>query len=330
MISKNIHITRYARQIVLLASGLFFALVLMGPSCEGKYPVFSHRNHVKKQNLQCNDCHTGSADGIQAGAPDPATCTACHEETEKYTAIADQLIKKWPRFRALPPDGKFSHKTHEDSGVKCEDCHRNVAKSNGITFSNMPTESTCLDCHKKRSGAAECSVCHQTINRDTPPQNHSQSWERFHGDSARDPVMGERCVRCHQRNYCDSCHNVQKPLDHTIAWKDFGHGTTAQIDRSRCATCHKSDFCVRCHSETPPMSHRGGWGPPLDRHCNECHLTGGVQNCTVCHGTRIMHRSAPTRPNTPPHQLATDCRSCHHGFLLKHADNGDNCKTCHK
>jgi hypothetical protein len=143
-------------------------------------------------------------------------------------------------------------------------------------------------------------------------------------------VRGERCFRCHERSSCNSCHNVQKPLDHTIAWKDFGHGAESQIDRSRCATCHRSDFCIKCHSETPPMNHRGGWGPPSDRHCNECHLTGGIQNCTVCHGARILHQSAPRKPDTNPHRLATDCRSCHQGFLLKHPDNGDNCRICHK
>jgi len=321
---------RIMKRLVLLTSVVFFALVLMGPSCRDKNPAFSHKNHIQKQKLECGDCHAGSEDGIQAGVPSTDTCSACHEDAKKYEGVAKEFTKQWPRIKALPPDGNFSHKTHENAGVKCEDCHNKVSNSKKITFANMPTESTCLECHRKRAGAAECSVCHKTINPKTAPPDHVQGWDRFHGEGALDPVRGERCFRCHERSVCASCHSVQKPQDHTQTWKEFGHGAASQIDRSRCATCHKSDFCIRCHSETPPRSHQGGWGPPIDRHCDECHLTGGVQECTVCHGTRILHRSAPERPDTTPHELKTDCRSCHHGFLLKHPDNGDNCRICHR
>jgi len=321
--------------LVLLASGIFLALVMLGSSCRKGLPTFSHKNHVQDQALQCDTCHTGSKDGAQAGVPSPDVCATCHEEAKdkKNLELAKSLAQKWPRFKTLSPDGIFSHKKHKDAGINCESCHYGIAKSKKVSQNFMPDEKTCLKCHKEKRVSTNCATCHQKISPTSAPPDHAQSWAKFHGEAARDPVRGGRCARCHTRNTCDTCHQTQRPADHTGAsWVEFGHGADSRLDRSRCATCHRSDFCMTCHKESEPRSHAGAWGPPSDRHCFDCHLPGGgmSQDCAVCHGARISHPDAPARPSGLPHSAATDCQSCHTGFLMRHPDNGDNCLNCHK
>jgi hypothetical protein len=328
MNSKDVNLLRRA---VGLGSGLILGLMLLGFSC-GQGLRFSHQQHVDKQGLDCKDCHAGSEDGIRAGAPDPQQCRSCHEEVsdQKYGAVAKQLGAKWPRIKALPADGKFSHRTHQDAGIGCENCHGDLKKNKKITAANLPTMETCVKCHQEQGVGTGCAVCHQTISKTSPPPDHAQDWKRLHGAAVQEPVRGSRCVSCHERSYCTTCHQVEKPQDHTNTWLNFGHGVTASMDRSRCSACHHSDFCIQCHQESVPASHQPGWGAPLDRHCLACHLTATVSNCSVCHSGHVAHINAPARPHTPPHTTPTDCRACHHGFLLPHPDNGDNCQSCHK
>lgn len=323
----NSKINNYVKQIALLACTLFLCAALMGPSCLGGGKVFSHNNHVKKQNLACEDCHAGSENGILAGAPSTDICATCHEEADKYKGIADEAARKWPRIEVLSADGIFSHKNHADKGVKCEDCHGNMAKSRVTGIEDMPAMEDCMACHAKKGVSTACQTCHKETKRETAPADHSKAWEKSHGQLARDPKSGGRCLLCHEQNKCASCHNSQKPQDHTLSWKEFGHGIESGMDRGRCATCHRSDFCVKCHRSTPPSSHRGDWG---ENHCGQCHISGGGgQNCSVCHGASMSHRQAPEMPDGQVHDHATDCRSCHNGFLMPHPDNGENCRICH-
>ena len=281
------------------------------------------------RELECELCHAGTDSGGQLGAPGPDICASCHEDAGEQTGLARELAKDWPRIKALPPDGKFSHNRHAEADVKCHSCHANISNSKKVTLVQMPDMDTSMKCHSDTGVSTDCATCHEAIDIDNAPPSHSQSWERFHGEDSRDPMRGEMCSRCHERSTCATCHQTEKPRNHNYGWRNFGHGTTAQIDRSRCATCHRTDYCVRCHKETPPVNHRAGWGPPSERHCMSCHLTGGgdLQNCAVCHGARNTHPAAPARPRNTRHITATDCRTCH--SALKHPDNGDNCKTCH-
>ena len=326
MNSKDVNLMRRAAG---LGSGLVLALMLLGFSC-GKGLQFSHQQHVDKQGLECKDCHAGSGDGLRAGAPDPKQCLNCHEEASQYEALAQKLAPQWPRLRALPADGKFSHQKHQDAGVECAKCHGDMKQSRKVTAANLPTEADCLKCHREMGVGAGCAVCHQTVSKTSPPPDHARSWNRLHGAASQEPVRGGRCSRCHERNHCTTCHQVAKPQDHTNTWSNFGHGVAAGVDRSRCSTCHRSDFCIQCHQQSVPVSHQAGWGAPLQRHCQQCHLLAPVSNCSVCHSGNFRHVMAPPRPNSPPHTTPTDCRACHHGFLLPHPDNGDNCRSCHK
>lgn len=318
------------RRAILIGGVLLMGLALAGFSCE-KGLRFSHQQHVDKQGLECKECHAGSEDGLRAGAPDPKYCLNCHEEADqKYGWAARQLAASWPRLQALPADGKFSHKKHQDAGMTCDKCHGDMKSNRKVTAANLPTMETCVKCHREQGVGTACAVCHQTLSEKSPPPDHARDWKRYHGAASQEPGRGSRCFMCHERSYCSTCHAIEKPQDHSHTWVNFGHGVAAGMDRSRCATCHQSDFCIQCHTESQPISHQPGWGSPLDRHCLNCHLTVTVSNCSVCHGGRVAHLNAPARPNTPPHTTPTDCRGCHHGALLPHPDNGDNCQICHK
>lgn len=314
----------------LIISGVFLAFVILASSCLEGLPTFSHQQHVKDQGMSCDDCHQPSADGTLAGAPDPEVCAACHEQVAKNMELAKELAKQWPRHKSLSPDGIFSHQTHKEGGITCDKCHGDMAKNKKVTFNILPRMADCMNCHSEVGVSTECSTCHREISRTSPPMDHRQGWRTAHGEAAMEPERGDQCFLCHDHGKCDSCHKVEEPRDHNASWREFGHGTMAQFDRNRCATCHKSDSCIRCHQEAVPRSHRAGWGPPSDRHCLGCHLTGGEESCYVCHGAGNKHLSAPHMPAGPVHSTATDCRSCHTGFLLEHPDNGEECTICHK
>lgn len=302
---------------------------LMAPSCPGSNRNFSHKNHVTDQGLECKDCHEGGGDGAKAGAPNLEVCATCHEDADKYTASAKKAIEDWPSLKALPADGKFSHANHAKADVACKACHGAVEKSNRISTSNMPTERICLDCHETKGSPTDCATCHSQLKKDTAPPDHKDAWEIMHGKASEDMVRGGRCYRCHPRSDCLSCHENKKPSNHTVSWRNMGHGLQSQIDRNNCQTCHRTDFCIACHKQSTPRSHVGNWG---DRHCFGCHVTSGgdIQSCNVCHTSGVLHTTAPRKPEGVPHDAATDCRSCHNGPFLRHPDNGDNCRYCHK
>ena len=119
------------------------------------------------------------------------------------------------------------------------------------------------------------------------PDTHRGNWVENHGLDAETNLLdtgpdGRTCLVCHEKNDCISCHATRTPRDHTNYWRNQGHGMAAGANRERCFICHRQDYCVRCHNETAPRSHTANW---IDRHCQWCHLEGGVPggSCGVCH-----------------------------------------------
>lgn len=194
--------------------------------------------------------------------------------------------------------------------------------------------------HKDFDKSTKCVDCHDDRRSSTkPPKSHNSHdivWKREHGKYAQ-IKYGFRnenvCRLCHKDSFCESCHQIEQPQNHTVFWKNKAHGLAVGLDRSKCTTCHISDdFCIRCHSETKPLDHTGLWGSTRDLHCLSCHfpLTASIPDrCGVCHQETPSHLSAPAAPNTIPfHVAGADCRSCH-AANLSHADNGGSCLNCH-
>ncbi|MBI4238392.1 MAG: hypothetical protein HY696_08250 [Deltaproteobacteria bacterium] len=179
-----------------------------------------------------------------------------------------------------------------------------------------------------------CSECHDDgRSRATRPQGHDSAWEKDHGNWIRQSGLktDSTCLVCHNESHCSTCHQQEAPRDHTEWWRVKGHAVTSVLDRTRCFSCHRgADFCQRCHANTAPITHTAAWGSSSNQHCLNCHWplsSAGAQNCAVCHASAPSHATAPTRPLNALHGANANCRQCH--TPLRHADNGQQCTTCH-
>jgi hypothetical protein len=140
---------------------------------------------------------------------------------------------------------------------------------------------------------------------------------------------------CHlDPNYCQRCHAIEPPRNHTHLFRTKTHGILASIDRSKCQTCHETDFCVRCHEDTPPRSHGPLWASGPSLHCLHCHFPISFEgSCRTCHFEEPRHETAPDQPDW--HVPGMNCRLCHtpagNGAPpLRHVDNGTQREACHK
>lgn len=178
-----------------------------------------------------------------------------------------------------------------------------------------------------------CGDCHDDGRTpETKPKWHDLGWGRTHGQWVTRYGLKSKdtCLLCHNESKCTSCHQIEKPRDHTEFWRLKGHALMVGLDRSRCYSCHRTDFCQRCHANTPPMDHSAAWGTPGNRHCLGCHFplaSVGAQRCASCHAGTPSHANTPHQPSNALHGPGANCRSCH--TPLRHPDNGMNCAFCH-
>lgn len=188
--------------------------------------------------------------------------------------------------------------------------------------------------HPAVDKGVECKDCHDDgRTKETKPAGHDLAWERNHGSWIQ--RYGFRadgnCTVCHTDAQCASCHQQEKPRDHTNFWIEKGHGIAVGLDRSRCFACHRGpDMCERCHAQTTPQDHTAAWGLTANQHCLNCHTplnSAGARKCAICHTSLPSHDAAPTRPTNALHISTANCRGCH--TPLRHPDNGAQCTECH-
>ena len=302
--------------------------------------TFSHAKHVE-EDMDCTDCHEVEE---QASLPDHELCSLCHEIDEDVKdpeacgmCHSDPEWSVAAAVKTLSIEQKFSHAVHVDAEITCAQCHPDP---DARRLPKGPVKPFCVDCHKAaRAELAECSVCHNEINRDLRPTRRGkariahdaqQIWAHTHGQEWR--VDPEFCSHCHEdETFCVDCHRTEAPRDHTISWRRKTHGMRASWDRTKCTVCHEEDMCMKCHQNTEPSSHRGSWGGRLNRHCMNCHVPMEGSNCAVCHES-VEHRSA--KPSV--HRLGVypnPCAMCHPGgnpFRAPHVMNSTlSCKVCH-
>ncbi len=302
--------------------------------------LFSHKVHVKDQELECKSCHGKAEKEDLAGMPASLKkCMLCHEgEDEKKPEnrkLAALLGEKpvWSSFTKMDPDIKFSHKEHVgEAKLDCAECHAGMEENTSVSSDLHMDMETCMSCHAKKSASNDCLTCHKEMRQDEPPPSHRLNWKQNHGHVARARDASKQfndCALCHTESSCNTCHQEESPATHTNFWRLRGHATAAQTDRSQCAVCHQEDSCVRCHNETAPQSHRSGWAEPRNQHCLSCHESQATENCAFCHQDGApSHSEAEDKPDW--HNPGMNCRQCH-GLSqpLPHPDNGGDCNACH-
>jgi hypothetical protein len=331
-----------------LALALFLGLGLALAGCfvssddAPKTTRFQHWSHIQR-GLDCTDCHADAAKGARVAMPSADSCRDCHNGKEQIpadvaAAISEYIFRPAESQHARPShyaDVLFSHTAHVTSAqVSCATCHGNLSGLQPNPVEPL-TMNACTTCHGARSVPTDCKTCHEVWSRDYKPPTHLALWDVRHGPASRMAMKevtlasSESCNLCHARTSCDQCHAIQKPRNHTEAWRTRTHGLAAAMDRTSCQACHPGDSCERCHlNAPPPTSHRANYGSPRDMHCLTCHDQLSQSACNVCHKGTPDHALAPPKP--PNHTPGLNCRQCHgHGQPLLHVDNGMDCNSCH-
>ena len=181
---------------------------------------------------------------------------------------------------------KIPHSVHAKADVKCIACHEGVydEKALGTALEALPSEDTCLQCHKEQKEKNNCGFCHtdvqhaakHTLAEGTVIMSHEKHIERVKEDcttchkdlpepfvaATTVPRMSD-CLSCHDHakqyteTQCTGCH----PTLNKLALKplsDFSHqgnylarhGADARSSAENCAQCHDQTYCADCHAKT--------------------------------------------------------------------------------
>lgn len=165
------------RLLVLTFAAAAFAQRPAPPPVDEKLPLpppqqplpFSHKTHVSKASLKCQDCHKIEGEGFQAGIPKESFCMGCHVAVRKESPEIQKLAalfkeKKpapWVRIYKVPDMVWFSHQVHaKEKGFPCDNCHGPVHERDTL-FKEKPTNMTsCMACHAVHKASNGCDFCH--------------------------------------------------------------------------------------------------------------------------------------------------------------------------
>ncbi|MEZ4402295.1 MAG: cytochrome c3 family protein [Kofleriaceae bacterium] len=276
-------------------------------------------------NLACSDCHEVDPAGQPAVAGHRA-CIRCHAD-EVALADAPAMTRcagchqggasvRTPR-QLIVGDVRFDHGRHRDDArgtpITCAVCH--PARGVPVDAAQLPAPAlaACVACHDDGARVPVtkrmrvCETCHTSISLTfgaLAPRSHLPATERpadhtlaFRRDHAAEAADGRRCSGCHTfmsgtaHDTCDECHQVMKPTDHNLLWRELDHGAIATADRDRCAACHVVDYCTACHQQRPrshgPLrtfasAEHGDLARQNPAACATCHDV--VSDCLPCHG----------------------------------------------
>jgi len=129
---------------------------------------FSHRNHAGTLGLTCETCHIVSRSGENLSIPQAVVCMRCHQTTAADKPVIQKLSNyaksnatiPWIRIYQLPSFVTFSHKTHNDHGNTCLECHGPVATREQIFKEASLSMKWCVDCHTAKKASTDCNTCH--------------------------------------------------------------------------------------------------------------------------------------------------------------------------
>jgi len=123
---------------------------------------FSHKIHVKQNEIKCVFCHNSPEFSKVSGIPSADVCMICHKKVSKGTnsgkfeinkikrALKEKKPIKWVKVHSLPDYVFFSHAQHVSVAKKdCRTCHGDVENMD-VTIQEAPlTMGWCVNCHKK-------------------------------------------------------------------------------------------------------------------------------------------------------------------------------------
>jgi Cytochrome c3 len=278
---------------------------------------FSHQLHADMGKMEekvghhvaCRDCHKSVEADRDMAHPRHAECEGCHQRFSPRMSMCagchvDQEERRTRRL--IVGDLRFKHSVHETdatgAAIPCASCHTNVRQAARTGGVDPPPIGACVACHGDRARTPgrvrmnQCEACHAQpetgfarlvaprshLGRAGRPDDHTLAFRRDHwAEAQRDPA---RCAGCHAgtsggASTCDDCHQVFRPSDHTITWRELDHGSEASISSSRCATCHGGEYCSACHSARPRSHAMADFG----RSGHAMAARANLQSCFTCH-----------------------------------------------
>jgi hypothetical protein len=151
---------------------LLISLVFLPDKNPPVQPIpFSHKTHVAL-SLKCSDCHTSPDPGEVMTIPAASKCMTCHRTIKADSPPIKELRNyaeqkraiPWVRVAEIPSWAFFSHKTHLDSGTKCDACHGPVAERDRLSQEVDFSMRGCMDCHRAHKATLDCAACHELKN----------------------------------------------------------------------------------------------------------------------------------------------------------------------
>jgi Cytochrome c7 and related cytochrome c/Class III cytochrome C family len=143
-----------------------------GPTKPVRQPIaFNHHKHVEEASLTCSTCHQFFETEAFSGLPAADVCAMCHLEPQGKSAEERELVRllkagaplDWKPLFRQPSHVFSSHRRHVVvAKIDCAVCHGDIGKS-----TEPPSQvrrlvmQDCIDCHRRRGAAAECTTCHR-------------------------------------------------------------------------------------------------------------------------------------------------------------------------
>ena len=200
--------------------------------------IFSHKQHVVAEEIDCMTCHPGVDESETAAAehlPTMSDCYTCHESD----------VKQVPEDCGMchGPTEQLTPLTHT---ATWDNYHGMVVNEN--------SQQECATCHVSEDF---CQSCHFGDN--VTQESHPTNWMYTHGINARH--QSSDCSVCHEsKQFCADCHNENLVMPVTHAAPDWAqmadggrHAMEAEMDVDNCVSCHTSPetnpVCLDCHTQ---------------------------------------------------------------------------------
>lgn len=130
---------------------------------------YSHKTHLSL-GLKCQDCHVNPEPGEKMTFPAASKCMSCHRSIAKDRPAIQKLASyskseepiPWARVYAVPSGTYWSHRSHLEASLKCDQCHGDVPQMERMAkVTDVTSMGGCVACHKQYKAGTGCEFCHE-------------------------------------------------------------------------------------------------------------------------------------------------------------------------
>lgn len=197
-----------------------------------------------KEQINCQECHTGHRPSSQANIP---ACSMCHDGSDHYT-LENCL-------RCHNPHQPLRVVLEGDLKAECLTCHTGQNEQL-VANPSKHTDVACNFCHADTHGnIPECSVCHEP-HAETMTQSDCNNCHEVHQPlvlNYPDSTPNTLCAACHDGAYdllmatntkhrdvaCVSCHaDTHKTVPSCSDCHDLPHAEGIHAKFPVCGSCH--------------------------------------------------------------------------------------------